>query len=321
MARAADLSHTQVREALRAFGVADPPTHRGAALRALREAFGAYEAVRSVVDQAPEDARAAFVELAHGGPAAVEDLLGRGWWGHGTLPPPLDWLQHRGLVAVGDDGLVRAVEEAAAAFRERTLPLPDAPASGSPAPAPGARASVPDRGAGVGEPDRAADDTVRVEEAGCVLVAAQAAVLDRALTVTGAALRAVSPTVAVSPKSAGQVGTALRAAGLRLTGDAVVAASPSEPALPDTPEEATGPRAVRSLLDRAVTEQRQVWLQYFASSRGGAATERVVCPWAFDEDLLVGHCHLRRGERTFAVDRIGRARLLPSPLDHPAPSG
>ncbi|MBA2528383.1 MAG: WYL domain-containing protein, partial [Euzebyales bacterium] len=77
------------------------------------------------------------------------------------------------------------------------------------------------------------------------------------------------------------------------------------------------PRAIRTLLQRAVSEERQVRLQYFASSRGGAATDRVVDPWRFRDDLLRGYCHLRDGERAFAVDRIGRARLLPSAIEHP----
>jgi predicted DNA-binding transcriptional regulator YafY len=53
-----------------------------------------------------------------------------------------------------------------------------------------------------------------------------------------------------------------------------------------------------------------VWLRYHTSSRGGATTERVVDPWSLAEDLLVGWCHLRRDERTFAVGRIGEAVLL-----------
>ncbi|MBA2316567.1 MAG: transcriptional regulator, partial [Euzebyales bacterium] len=54
--------------------------------------------------------------------------------------------------------------------------------------------------------------------------------------------------------------------------------------------------------------------------RGGAATDRVVDPWTFGDDLLRGWCHLRKGERAFAVDRVGRARLLPTAVDHPPPS-
>ncbi|MDP8978415.1 MAG: WYL domain-containing protein, partial [Actinomycetota bacterium] len=100
---------------------------------------------------------------------------------------------------------------------------------------------------------------------------------------------------------------------------AVVPAAADAPALPGVAEDAVGPRAVRSLVRRGLEDGRQLRLWYFASSRGGAATDRVVDPWAFDGDLLRGYCHLRTGERTFAVDRIGHARLLPDPVDHPGP--
>ena len=66
----------------------------------------------------------------------------------------------------------------------------------------------------------------------------------------------------------------------------------------------------------AVDEERQVRLDYFAASRGGVATDRVVDPWRFVDGLLTGWCHLRTAERTFAVDRIGRVRLLPATIDH-----
>jgi predicted DNA-binding transcriptional regulator YafY len=125
--------------------------------------------------------------------------------------------------------------------------------------------------------------------------------------------------VAVSTKSAKAVAAALRSAGVRLDDDAVVSLAEGTPALPGTAEEAVGPRAIRTLLARAVEEQRQVWLRYFASSRGGATTERVVDPWSFSDDLLRGYCHLRQDERTFALDRVGVARLLPSGLEHPEP--
>ena len=91
-----------------------------------------------------------------------------------------------------------------------------------------------------------------------------------------------------------------------------VAAATADPALPlpGVEEQAVGPRAIRRLLQRALEEGRQVRLEYYASSRGGQATERVVDPWTFDDDLLRGWCHLRADQRAFAVDRIGRARLL-----------
>jgi hypothetical protein len=286
----AALSHEVVREALRLLGDPDPPAHRGAAQRALRARLAGYGTVRSALERAPEAAREAFARLAHDGPAPVEELLGRGWWGRGMLPPPLDWLQRRALVGIGDDGLVHATAEAREGYLELTLALPEAD------------------GEDVAQ-------GVRVEPAGSVVVAPTPGLLDRAVGTSAAALRAVSPTVAVSPRSPGVVSAALRAAGVRLDGDALVEASASSPALPGTSEQAVGPRAVRALLERAVAEGRQVRLQYYASSRGGAATDRVVDPWAFADDLLRGYCHLRAGERTFAVDRVGKALLLPSPID------
>lgn len=266
-----------------------------AGVRELRRAFRLTDAVRGLVDRAPEGARDAFVRLATEGPAPVEELLGRGWWGRGALPPPLDWLQTRALVTLTGDGLVAAVDEAREGFGELTLGLAAPPAD---------------------EPAGA----LRVEAVGAVVVAPSAPALDRALGVPGAALRAVAPTVAVSGRSTGVVAAALRGAGLTLDDDAVVAASAVAPALPGTAEDAVVPRAVRALLARAVAEDRQVRLRYHASSRGGAVTERTVDPWTFADDLLVGWCHLRRGERTFALDRIGHARLLPSPVEHPRPA-
>jgi hypothetical protein len=287
------LTHQEVREALRLLGGGEAPAHRAAALRSLRDLLSAPGEVRGALDRAPEGVRAAFVRLVQEGPASVEDLLGRGWWGRGTLPPPLDWLQRRGMVLPGEDGLVHATDEARDGFALLTLDLPQAP-----------------------EPET---KPIRVEEARAVVVAPNAAALDRVLGVPGAALRAVAPTVAVSARSPATVAAALRGAGVALDIDAAVAAHAAEPALPTATEEAVGPRSVRALLERAVAEHRQVRLQYFASSRGGAATERVVDPWTFRDDLLRGYCHLRSDERAFAVDRIGRAHLLPTPLEHPAP--
>jgi hypothetical protein len=280
----------QVREAVRLLTHEDAPASRVAAARALRDALGAYGAVRALVDRAPGGAREAFLRLVQEGPASVEELLGRGWWGHGTLPPPLDWLQRRALVAVGDDGLVWPTDEARAGFADQRLDLaPRAPLDAEP---------------------------LHLEPARCVVVAPSPAALDRALTVVAAQLRAIAPTVAVSDRAPEAVRGALAGAGVRLDDADVAAADPAVVALPGTVEEAVGPRAVRALLTRALDERRQVRLTYFASSRGGAATERVVDPWSFRDDLLSGYCHLRTDERTFAVDRIGRALLLPTSVVH-----
>lgn len=287
------LDHETVREALALLGHADPPSHRGAAQRELRDHLRAPGTVRATLDSAPQGARDAFVGLCGDGAATVEDLLGRGWWGRGALPPPLDWLQRRALVTVDDRGLVHPVDEAREGFLQRTLELDER------------------------EP---AEARVRIEAAAAVVVAETPGLLDRAVAVPAAGLRAVAPTVAVSARAPAAVQAALRAAGVPLDADATVPADRHAPALPGTAEDAVGPRAIRAVLGRAVAEGRQVRLRYFASSRGGAATDRVVDPWRFADDLLVGYCHLRTGERTFAVDRIGQARLLATAVEHQDPA-
>lgn len=293
MAGIAALTTQQVRDALRLLGEADDAdAPRVARNRRLAERLRSYGTVRTLVEQAPQAARAAFLRLVQDGAAPVEQILGRGWWGRGTLPPPLDWLQARALVVVTDDGLLHAVDEAREGFLELTLDLPAAPSAA------------------------ATRDPVRVESAATVVVTQSPAALDQALAAAGAELRGIAPTVAVSPRSRQVVTAALRAAGVPLDEDTVVAASTSEPALPGTAEEAAAPRAIRALLARAITEARQVRLEYYTSSRAGAKTDRVVDPWDFADDLLRGYCHLREGERSFAVDRIGRALLLPSPVEH-----
>lgn len=285
--------------------------------------------MRDLLDAGPEGARAAFVELVQRGPQPVEALLDRGWWGRGLLPPPLDWLQRRGLVLVGADGLVRACREAAHDFGGATA-APGSPAGSAEAAGgypdsrtePEAGAEGPEAGPGEDDAEHAttqlgpARGGLRVEPTGCVVVVSVPATLDRALGVAAAQLRAVAPTVAVSERSAETVRRVLEQAGLPSRTEPLVTADPAAPPLPGTAEEAVAPSALRTLLQRAVTEARQVRLEYFASSRGGAPTDRVVDPWGFGDDLLRGYCHLRAGERTFAVDRIGRARMLPGHIEH-----
>lgn len=287
----ATLQGAQVAQALRLLGGDDSDAPRTTRSRRLAELLRSYGAVRSALDAAPPAARAAFARLVTDGPAPVDVVLGRGWWGRGTLPPPLDWLQARALVTVDDAGVLHAVDEARVGFLELTLDL-SAPATSD------------------------ATDAVHVEPAGCVVIGASTDAVNRAIAVAAAQLRLVAPTVAVSGRTPLQVSAALRSAGVALHDDTLVAASPAEPALPGTAEQAAGPRAIRALLDRALAESRQVRLEYFASSRAGAATDRVVDPWDFSADLLRGYCHLRQGERTFAVDRIGKAMLLPTPIEH-----
>lgn len=285
------LSAEDVRDALRAFGE-DEATVVSGSTRVLRDRLNAPGFVQGLLDRAPSGAGEAFRRLALDGAASVEDLLGRGWAGRGTLPEPLDWLQRRALVTVGREGLVHAVDEARHGYAEMTFDLTEGLPAEDPTP-------------------------LLVEAAATVVVAPNQAALDRAVAVAGAALRMVSTTVAVSDRRPEVVQAALESAGAPVSGAEGVTATGGMP-MPGLEEEAYTPKAMRALLRRALEEERQIRLEYFASSRGGAATERVVDPWTFADDLLRGWCHLRDGERTFAVDRIGSVRLLTSGLTHPA---
>lgn len=300
----AALTTDRLREALGLLsGDVSPATRKGV-LRELQARFGAPGGVQAILDRAPEAARRAFLDLAGRGPTSVAALLEKRQPADGDegvdgpaalplpeaadlLPPPLDWLERRALITASEKGLVHVVEEARAGFAERPLDLP--------------------------APERPSDPVV-VEPAATVVIATSDAALDRVVAVAATGLRAVGPTVAVSSRSPSAVTRALQAAGLRVASDVSMRADPDAPALPSTVEEAVGPRAVRALLVRAVADRRQIRLEYYASSRAGAATDRVVDPWEFADDLLRGYCHLRADERTFAVDRIGRAQLLPSPV-------
>jgi predicted DNA-binding transcriptional regulator YafY len=187
---------------------------------------------------------------------------------------------------------VHPVDEARRAYAAPTLDLPTA-----------------------GEPAAPPTSEARVLGARSVVVA-DAETLDRLLADAEVDLEAVSDTVAIADAEPERLRAALRHAGVPLLDDRAVAADAVEPALPTTPERAVGPKAVRTLLGRAVEERRQVWLRYFASSKAGATTERTVDPWALDADLLRGWCHLRRDERTFAVGHIGEAVMLAEAIEH-----
>lgn len=313
----------QLRDALRLLGrppTADVPANRPRTGRALRELLQEPGVVRGALAEAPEGARQAFVTLATEGPTSVESLLGRGWWGRGVLPPPLDWLQQRALVVVDDAGLVRAVSAAVHGWRAQQLEIGETPEPDQPR-----LDETPEAGhPRLADVDGRAEELlgpqpVAVERASSVVVAERAEDLDRVLAVPAAGLRAVAATVAISRLGPDALSEALRAAGAPLRSDAQVRARPDAPALPFNAERAVTPWDLRSLFTRALGEQRQVHLVYYPSSRGGAATERTVDPWSFADDLLTGYCHLRAGERTFALDRVGQATLLPSHLEHRPP--
>ncbi|CAN5143347.1 hypothetical protein BH23ACT9_BH23ACT9_18600 [soil metagenome] len=284
-----DLSTDEVRDALRLLGLEDTGVGH-ASRRTLRDVLTAPGMVADLLTRAPDGAATAFRTVAIDGAASVEDLLSRGWAGVGRLPEPLDWLQRRGLVVVGSEGLVHATDEARHGWATLTFDLPE------PAPV---------------------DETpLLIEEARTVVIAPSTAALDRACAVPGAALRAVAGNVAVSDRPPVVVQAALESAGASVSAAHGVRVTGGEMTLPGAEEEAVGPRAIRAILQRALDEQRQLRLEYFASSRGGQATERVVDPWVFSDDLLRGWCHLREDERAFALDRIGRARLLGTPVAH-----
>ncbi|MEE8603087.1 WYL domain-containing protein [Euzebya tangerina] len=294
------LDADEVRDALALLGLDDPgSTHT--ARRLLREQLIAPGMVADLVSRAEDVTAEVFRTVAIDGAASVEDLIGRGWAGRGRLPAPLDWLQRRALVIVGDEGLVHATDEARHGYATLTFDLPpaedvDVDALEEPPPEPTA--------------------PLLIEEARTVVIAPTQAALDRAAAVPGAALRTVADTVAISSRPPLVVQSALESAGAEVSAAHGITVSEREMTLPGAEEEAVGPRAIRQLVSRALQEQRQLRLEYFASSRGGQATERVVDPWAFEDDLLRGYCHLRSAERAFAVDRIGRARLLATAVSH-----
>ena len=345
----AGLRADELREALSLLGLGQPselPSGRSGAGRALRRALAEPGFVRSKMADAPAGAAEAFERLVRSGPQSVEALLGRGWWGRGLLPPPLDWLQRRAVVIVDSAGLVRATAAARRGWDDRQLTEvaagtddssgpPDAHAAAS-----GADTDAAEDGDRVEQPrlrlvtptdDDLGDDDrkdydrndhddrsdpVVVEAAGSVVISRSRSELDRALGIPAAGLRAVAPTVAISKLRKAALEEALRAGGVRLRGDQEVSAHPTAPALPGNAERAVTPWDIRAVFRRAIDEGRQIHLLYYPSSRGGAATERTVDPWNFADDLLVGWCHLRSGERTFALDRVGSATLLGSPQQH-----
>lgn len=317
----------QLREALDLLGlgtVGDLPSGRAQAGRALRQALAEPGFVRARLTDAPQGTAAAFERLVREGPLSVEALLGRGWWGRGLLPPPLDWLQRRALVVVDNAGLVRATGAATMGWSVQRLDVADGTdydnVGGPPNDGevdeqkkttpvqPHLRLVQPT------DPSGEPLSPVRIEQANSVVISGDAEELNRAIAIPQAGLRAIAPTVAVSKLTTEALRTALRAGGVALAGDQEVAVEPTAPALPGSTERAVTPWDIRAVFHRGVDEHRQIHLVYYPSSRGGAATQRTVDPWSFADNLLVGWCHLRKSERTFALDRVGEATLLSSPV-------
>lgn len=85
-----------------------------------------------------------------------------------------------------------------------------------------------------------------------------------------------------------------------------------------TPPVLTVERARRQemlkLLHKALLEQRKVKMVYETGSRGGAISERVVCPYHLMPYVrswqLIAYCQLRKNVRMFKVARIHKATLL-----------
>jgi predicted DNA-binding transcriptional regulator YafY len=85
---------------------------------------------------------------------------------------------------------------------------------------------------------------------------------------------------------------------------------------------ATNRATLLALLQRAIGQCRQVWLEYHAASRGGAISQRAIDPYAIvpygKSWHLIGYCHLREAIRLFKLDRVRQARLLDATFPWPA---
>jgi predicted DNA-binding transcriptional regulator YafY len=87
-------------------------------------------------------------------------------------------------------------------------------------------------------------------------------------------------------------------------------------------DDPTGRAARLAVLERAVAGRTQVRIEYAATSRDGAISERTVDPFAVvsygKSWHVVGHCHLRHAVRIFKVDRIRQLRPLDTRFPPPA---
>lgn len=77
--------------------------------------------------------------------------------------------------------------------------------------------------------------------------------------------------------------------------------------------------SVLANVSMAAYEQRQLWMDYGASS--GESTQRVVDVYGvtfhYGAWYAVGHCHLRDDKRTFRLDRMYHVRLLDTRYERP----
>ncbi|WP_314173275.1 helix-turn-helix transcriptional regulator [Streptomyces winkii] len=72
-------------------------------------------------------------------------------------------------------------------------------------------------------------------------------------------------------------------------------------------------------VDRAIAEQRRLWLRYYSPARD-ELTEREVDPirlFAVGHTYLEAWCRLSEARRTFRLDRVAEIRLLQEPADPP----
>lgn len=78
---------------------------------------------------------------------------------------------------------------------------------------------------------------------------------------------------------------------------------------------ATAPRAIRSAVEQALTDQRVLRIEYVA--KDGAGSRRDVEPMLFASTngtwYLIGWCQLRGAVRWFAIGRIRKARVTRKP--------
>ncbi|WP_336250140.1 WYL domain-containing protein [Stomatohabitans albus] len=130
----------------------------------------------------------------------------------------------------------------------------------------------------------------------------------------GKPITPVAPTVAISPLEPGGLAALLHDDGVDIAGTYAIQPHVTDPQLDWQEKKAVGLGAIRAAINQAIDEQRQVELHYFATSHHGAATIRVIDPWSLTGNLLTGWCHLRHDERSFALERIGTAVLLRTPI-------